>query len=138
MKKIIIMVSLGVFFAFLGCTKQSIKNRALFLSAEKFDNEVQIAGKENFVDVEQQKTFSEFIKKNTLIDIKDVELQNENEATAHLVIVTFPKSLYGSLKTIPSKEWNEKAHAAKETKTYLLKLKKVNKNWEITEQKEIS
>ncbi|HEY8269486.1 MAG TPA: hypothetical protein VIG33_01250 [Pseudobdellovibrionaceae bacterium] len=137
MKKIILIITLGFVFSFLGCTKQSIKNRALFLSVEKFDNEAQVAGKENFVDAEQQNVFSEFIKVNTRIDVSEVELQNENEATARLTVETFPKSLYSTLKTISGKEWKEKVKAAKERKTYLLKMKKTNGDWEIIEQKEI-
>jgi hypothetical protein len=138
MKKIILALLLGFTFAFSGCTKQSIKNRALFLSAEKFDNEAQIAGKENFVDLEQQKIFSEFIKVNTRIDVDKVELQNEDEATARLVIESFPKKLYASLQTISGKEWKEKLKVGRESNTYSLKLKKIKGSWEIIDQKEIS
>lgn len=137
MKKIITLISLGFLLVLSGCTQQSLKNRALFLSAEKFDNETQAAGKENFVDAEQQKVFSDFIKKNTRIDVSNVELQNENEATARLEIETLSKSQYATLKTISGKEWKEKVKSAKDKKTYILKLKKSNGNWEITEQKEV-
>ncbi len=106
------------------------------LSAEKFDNEASIAGKENFIDQEQQKVFADFIKANTRIDIDSVELQDDNAATARLVIETLPKSLYAELKTISGKEWKDKAKAAKEVKSYSLKLKKTNGAWEIIDQKE--
>jgi hypothetical protein len=137
MKKLLTTISVAFLLVFTGCTKQGIKNKALVLSAEKFDNESLEAGKANYVDLEEQKIFAEFIKKNTQIDVDNVEMQNDEEATARLIIVTLPKSVYAELKGISGKDWKEKVRGAKEVKTYNIKMKKIKGIWEIVEQKEI-
>ena len=138
MKKTIILIFISISFIFIGCTKQGIRNKALVLSVEKFDNEAQSAGKAHFVDLEQQKIFAEFIKSNTKIDVDNVELQNnDEEATARLIIDSFSKNLYTELPTISGREWKEKVKAARETKTYTLKLKKTKDIWQITNQTEL-
>lgn len=137
MKKIITLISLSFVLAIAGCTKQGIKNRALLLSVEKFDAEAQADGRANFVDQEQQKVFAEFIKKNTKIEVDNVEMQGDDSATARLTIQTFSKSVYPDLKTISGKDWAAKIATVKETRNYNLKLQKVNSVWKITDQTEI-
>lgn len=136
MKKLITYISLAFLLALTGCTKMGIKNRALSTSIEKFDDEAEAASKATFVDVEQQKTFKDFIKVNTRIDVDNVELQGDNEATARLTITTFSKSVYPELVAISGKDWKAKIATAMETKTYNLKLQKVDGTWKVTEQKE--
>lgn len=113
-----------------------VKNRALSQSIEKFDSEAESASKATFVDQEQQKTFKDFIKVNTKIDVDNVELQGDNDATARLTIQTFSKSIYPELVTISGKGWKAKIATAMETKRYDLKLQKVDGMWKITEQKD--
>lgn len=113
-----------------------VKNRALALSIEKFDAETQTAAQANFVDKEQQKVFAEFVRKNTKMQIDDVELQGDNAATAKLTIRTFSPTLYPELKTISGKDWKPKAEAAMESKIYNLKLAKDGDTWKIGEQTE--
>lgn len=137
MKKYIALFTLSFAIALVGCTKQSVKNRALALSIEKFDNEAQTEGKANFVDEAQQKIFTDFVKMNTVIDVDNVELQGDNEATARLMIQSFSKSVIPELKTISGKDWKAKIESAKEVKTYNLKLKKVDNAWSIVEQTEV-
>ena len=122
--------------AFTGCTKMGVKNRALVMSAESFDNEAQLAAKATFVDQEQQKTFADFIKINTQIDVDNVELQGDNDATARLTIVTFSKSVYPELVAISGKDWKAKIAEKMETKHYNLKLKKTDGAWGIVEKTE--
>lgn len=136
MKKLITLVSVSFLLAFTGCTKMGIKNRALATSIEKFDNDAETASKATFVDLEQQKTFKDFIKVNTLIDVDNVELQGDNDATARLTITTFSKSVYPELVTISGKDWKAKIATAMETKTYNLKIQKVDGTWKVIEQKE--
>lgn len=136
MKKIITLLSIGFLLAFTGCTKQGIKNKALVMSVEAFDSEAQTAGKENFIDADQQKIFAEFIKKHTQIDVDNVETQGDSEATARLLIKTFSKSIYPELKTISGKDWAAKVSENMETKKYNLKLKKVDGVWKIVERAE--
>lgn len=137
MKKLITLISIGFLLAFTGCTKMGVKNRALVMSAEAFDNEAQSAAKSTFVDQEQQKTFADFIKLNTKIDVSDVELQGDDDATAKLTIVTFSKSVYPELVTISGKDWKAKIAEKMETKHYKLKLKKTDGAWSIVEKTEI-
>lgn len=121
----------------LACTSTyTVKNRALFLSAEKFDNEVLALSKENFVDLEQQKVFADFVKKNSRIEIDQVEVKGD-EATANLRIHTISKSIYPEFKTVSGKDWKAKADAAMEYRNYSLTLKKSNDSWQIVDQKEI-
>lgn len=136
MKKLITLISLSFLIAFTGCTKMGIKNRALSVSIEKFDTDAQTAAKTVFVDQEQQKLFADVIKKNTQIDVDNVEMQGDTEATARLIISTFSKSIYPELGTISGKDWQAKIDSAKEVKTYNLKLQKLDGKWQITEQKE--
>lgn len=138
MKKIITLISLSLLVVFTGCTKMGIKNRALSLSIEKFDSDAQTAAKTVFVDQEQQKLFADVIKKNTQIDVDNIEMQGDNEATARLLISSFSKSIYPELSTISGKDWQAKIDSAKEVKTYTLKLQKLDGKWQITEEKEIT
>jgi len=138
MKKLITFVSIGFLLAFTGCTKMGIKNRALLNSVEKFDEEAKAAAKLTFVDQEQQKTFADFIKVNTKIDVDNVEMQGDNDATARLTVQTFSKSIYPELAKISGKDWKAKIETAKEVRTYSLKLQKLDGKWQITEQKEAS
>lgn len=138
MKKLITLISIGFLLVFVGCTKQGVKNRALAMSIEKFDNEAQVASKATFVDQEQQKMFADFIKLNTQIDVDNVELQGDNDATARLTIKTFSKSIYPELQAISGKDWKAKIATAMETKTYNLKLQKIDNAWKIVEQTEVS
>jgi hypothetical protein len=136
MKKLITLISIGFLLAFTGCTKQGVKNRALVMSVENFDNDAQLAAKATFVDQEQQKAFADFIKMNTKIDVDNVEMQSDDEATARLTIVTFSKSVYPELVTISGKDWKTKIADKMETKHYNLKLKKADNAWKITEKTE--
>lgn len=111
-----------------------VKNRALALSIEKFDAETKTAAEANFVDKEQQKVFSDFVRKNTKMQVDDVELQGDSAATAKLTIRTFSPTLYPELKTISGKDWKSRAEAAMETKSYTLKLAKDGDTWKISEQ----
>ncbi len=137
MKKLIALISMGFLLAFTGCTKMGVKNRALVMSAEAFDNEAQSAAKTTFADQEQQKIFADFIKLNTQIDVSDVELQGDNDATAKLTVVTFSKSVYPELVAISGKDWKAKIAEKMETKHYNLKLKKTGGTWGIVEKTEI-
>lgn len=137
MKKLITLVSIGFLLAFTGCTKQGIKNRALLVSVEKFDADAQTAAKATFVDQEQQKTFADFIKLNTKIDVDNVEMQGDEAATARLTVQTFSKSIYPELVTISGKDWKAKIATAMETKRYNLKLQKIDGTWKVTDQQEI-
>jgi hypothetical protein len=123
-------------FFISACTQTfTVKNRALVLSAERFDDEVQHVSKENFVDIEQQKVFADFIKKNSRIDVSDVEVKDK-EATAQLKIRTISKSIFPELKTISGKDWQAKVDANMEERSYSLVLKKSGDSWQISEQKE--
>ena len=137
MKTLITTISIAILLILTGCTKQVIKNKALVLSVEKFDNEALDAGKANYVDLEEQKIFAEFIKKNTKIDVRDVETQSDDEATGLLVIESLPKSIFPELKGVSGKDWNDKIKGTKEAHTYNLKMKKIKGSWEIIEQHEI-
>jgi len=138
MKKLITLISISLLMTLTGCTKQVVKNRALALSIEKFDDDAQAESKTQFVDVEQQKVFVDFVKTNTTIEVGNVELQGDNDATAKLTIKTFSKSIIPQLKEVSGKEWKAKIAAAMETKVYDLKLKKIDGGWKIMEQKEVA
>lgn len=126
----------SLFLGVTACTKQGIKNRAVALAIEQFDDEAQTTAKTHFVDLEQQKVFIDFTKMSTKIEVESVEIKSDTEATAQLVIKTFPKSLAVELATISGKEWKNKADAAMETKTYTLKLQKVDNIWKLVEKTE--
>ena len=130
----ILFVSL--FIGLTACTKQGIKNRALFLAVESFDNEAQQTAKANFIDVEQQKVFADFTKANTSIDAGNVDLKSDTEATVQVTIDTFPKSVIEELKTISGKDWKAKVTATREKKSYTMKLQKIEGQWKMTEQVE--
>jgi hypothetical protein len=135
--KIKILIFTMLVLSVAACTSPfTVKNRALVLSAEKFDNEAHVVAKENFADLEQQKVFADFIKKNSRLDVENVKLDGDN-ATAELVIKTPAKRVIPELKTISVKEWQSKAAAAMETRYYSLTLKKENDSWAIVEQKEM-
>jgi len=136
--KLFSLIFVCLFLAFTGCTKQGVKNKALVLSVIQFDEEAQGIAKNNFGDPEMQKVFSDFTKQNTKIDVDNVELQGDNDATARLTIETFPLILVEQLKTISGKDWKAKVEGAKEVKKYNLKLKKIDDVWKITEKVEIT
>jgi hypothetical protein len=123
-------------FLFTACLSTFVvKNRATVLSAEKFDNEVIAASKDNFVDLEQQKVFADFIKKNSRMVIDNVEVKDDT-ATADLTIISPARILYAEFKTISGKEWQAKADANMESRSFRLNLKKTNDSWQIVDQTE--
>lgn len=134
--KYISILFFSLFLGFTGCTKQGIKNRALLLAVEKFDNEAQETAKANFVDQEQQKVFADFTKANTSIDADNVDLKSDTEATVRISIETFPKSVIEELKTISGKDWKAKVAATREKKSYTMKLQKIEGQWKMIEQVE--
>jgi len=121
----------------LACTSSyGLKNKATLMSAEKFDKEVIALSKDQYPDPEQQKVFADFIKKNSRIEVSNVEIKDET-ATADLAIWTPKQSVYPELKVVSGKVWKAKIDANMETRKYTLSLKKINKSWEITEQKAV-
>lgn len=120
-----------------GCTnKQRVKNKALVLAVEQFDNQVQETAKAQFVDQALQKGFVDLTRENTKIDVESIDLKSDTEATAQLTIESFPMSLVEELKKTPIKDWKGKMAAAKQKKTYTLKLQKIEGTWKILEQNE--
>jgi hypothetical protein len=120
------------------CTSNFVvRNQAVVLSAEKFDNEVIALSKENYTEAEQQKMFADFIKKNSRVEIDKIEV-NGNDATAELTIRTPSRALYPELKTLPGKEWATKVDTSMENRRYSLTLKKTGDSWGIVDQKELS
>lgn len=140
--KNIILVSYLVLGLYTGlslsaCTSSyAVKNRALVLSAEKLDNELLASAKEHFVDVTQQKDVADFMKKNSRIDITNVEVKGDT-ATAELAVKSPAKKIYAELATISGKDWQSKVDSAMETKHYQVTLKKSGGSWVIGDQKEI-
>jgi hypothetical protein len=132
------IIFVTLLLALTGCTKMSVKNKALALSVIQFDDEAQVIAKTNFADQEMQKVFLDFTKMNTKMDVDNVELQGNDEATAQLTVDTFPMILVEEFKTISGKDWKAKAEAAKQIKKYNLKLKKIGDAWKITEKVEIT
>jgi hypothetical protein len=132
-----LLLAFGILTLIACTTSFAVKNRALVLSAEKFDNEVLAIAKDSYVDLEQQKVFADFIKKYSRIDVNDVDIKGD-DATAEMVIHTPARSIYPELKTISGKDWKAKADTAMENRTYALTLKNVKGSWEIVDQKELS
>ncbi len=136
MKKIL-SVLFAVIFVFCGCTSSyAVKNRALVLAAENLDRELLASATQNFVDLEQQKIFADFMKKNSRVDVSNVDVKGD-EATAQLTVKTPAKTIYAVLGTISGKDWQAKVDASMETRHYSLSLKKTNDSWKITDQKEV-
>lgn len=135
--KITLFVLSAILFAFCGCTSSyTVKNRALVLAAENLDTELQALAKQSFVDIEQQKDTANFMKKNSRVDISNVDVKGD-EATAELVVKTPAKKVYAELVAISGKDWQAKVDSSMEIKRYSLNLKKIGGTWKIVDQKEI-
>lgn len=134
--KYISILFLSLSLGLTACTKQRVKNKALVLAVEKFDNEANQTAQAFFVDQSMQKVFVDFTRANSRLEVDSVELKGDNEATAQLTIETFPKQLVEELSTISGKEWKAKVDAAKQKKTYTLKLQKVDDVWKLVDQVE--
>ena len=117
-------------------TKQRVKNKALVLAVEQFDTQVQETAKAQFVDQAMQNGFVDFTRENTKIEVESLDLKSDTEATAQLTIESFPMSLVEELKKTPLKDWKGKMAAAKQKKTYTLKLQKIDGVWKILEKNE--
>ncbi|RYZ88515.1 MAG: hypothetical protein EOP04_09220 [Proteobacteria bacterium] len=137
MKKTISVLMLMSVFLLASCTNNfAVKNKALVLSVEKFDNEVVAHSKDMYPDPEQQKMFSDFIKKNTKVEIDNVEVKDE-DGSADLAITTPKQSVYPELKGISGKDWKAKIDANMEVRKFKLTLKNIKKSWEVLEQKPV-
>jgi hypothetical protein len=131
MKKLILLF-LPTLFLSLSCTSNfTVKNKALVLSAEKFDKAMEARAKENFVDLQEQTIYMEFLKKNSRIDIKNFDVKSDTEATGDLVVQTVPKPMDAELKKVSGKDWQAMVSAKLETKTYPITMKKIKDLWEI-------
>lgn len=135
---LLLSVSLTCLAFTTGClSNYAVKNKALVLSVEKFDNAVIAHSKSLYPDPEQQKVFSDFIKKNSEIDVRNVEIKDD-DATADLEIKTPKESVYAELKGVSGREWKSKIDSNMEVRKFKLTLKNLKKSWEITDQQSVS
>lgn len=134
--KYFLLLFVSLFVGVTACTKQALKNRALVLAVEKFDNEAQDTAKAHFVDKEQQKVFTDFTKMNTKMEVDSIDIKSDTEATAQLSVKTFSKTIIPELTAMSGKDWKSKVEANMETKKYTLKLQKVDNSWKLIEQTE--
>jgi hypothetical protein len=109
----------------------NIKNKALVLSAEAFDQDVEKRGKDAFTEAEQQKAYAELLRKNSRLELKSFSLKGDNEATGELEIETVPRSLDADFAKTPRKDWATKFKSSVQSKTYTLQLKKTD-TWQLS------
>jgi hypothetical protein len=135
--KLFILFFLLLGSSLVGCTKFAVKNKATVLSAESFDNELIRQSKDQYPDPEQQKMFSDYIKKNSRLEVSNVDIKDDT-ATADLSILTPKTSVFPEMKGVSGREWQAKIDANMETRKYKLNLKRIKDSWEILEQKPVS
>jgi hypothetical protein len=109
----------------------NIKNKALVLSAEAFDQDVEKRGKDAFTDAEQQKAYAELLRKNSRLELKSFLLKDDNNATGELEVETVPRSLDEEFAKTPRKDWVTKFKSSVQSKTYPLQLKKTD-TWQLS------